>query len=133
MSFGFDDFDKAFTNFMDNVIDEQLSKGMEEYNKNMTRPGIDTLSFAPVPKEQAEKLKKKRAGLFSGRTRKQLIASILEGRMRWAEVAVISMTAKDLDYDGSVDDDYKRLKSTYKYFYKMADLKGEVLREDASM
>ncbi len=64
-------------------------------------------------------------GLLGGGTKKILAASIEEGKITYTEVLVLAKEKRVVDRD----DDNPEL-NTLKYFYKVADLNGNVIRED---
>ncbi len=114
-------FGKAF----DKLYEDQLSKALGEYNINKDRPSVTTLEFRPVPSQKAEEIRNVRTGLFGGGTKKKLAASLEEGKTTYTEVLVLAKERRVVDRD----DDNPEL-NTLKYFYKVADLNGNVIRED---
>ena len=75
-----------------------------------TRPEISTLKFEPIPREKADGLK----GGFLAMAWNKFVAEIAEGRAEIAEVVV-------LDYMDTGFD-------TPKYYFKIADLEGNVFK-----
>lgn len=121
------DLDGIFEKAFDKLVDDQLSGAISDYNINKNRPSVTTLEFHPVPAKKAEEIRNVRTGLFGGGTKKQLAASIDEGKTTFAEVLVLAKEKRVVDRS----DDHPEL-NTLRYFYKVADLNGDVIREDVS-
>ncbi|WP_029320135.1 hypothetical protein [Butyrivibrio sp. AE3004] len=124
-------FENVFDGMFESVAGEAfgaLGEGMKEYEKDQKRPSVTTLPFKPVPKETVEALKAVKTGLFKGSFKKKLLASIEDGRTKYAEVLLLSSANKVI----RSDEDDPRL-NTYCIFYKVADLNGRVLCGDIPM
>lgn len=118
------DFDDNFFKIADGLLGGEFTKNMADYNVNQKRPSITTLSFSSVPESKVEEIKNVKTGLFSGGNKKKLMASILEGRTTYAEVLILAR--EDRIVDRSEDPRNNR----HKFFYKVADIRGNVIRED---
>lgn len=99
---------------------------MQEYEENQKRPGIDTLIFKKVDPAKAEEVRAAKTGLFGGGTKKKLAASIEAGRTTYAEVLALARMNRDIDRSA----EKSRFSDLYECYYKIADLDGNVLRED---
>ncbi len=117
--------DNIFNGFVDAYMGDELSKALEEAKVNQHRKSITDISFAPVPTERTETLRSVKTGFFGGGTKKKLIDSFENGRTTYAEVLVLARCLRVTDRD---DDDPGN--NSYNYFYKVADLEGNVIRED---
>lgn len=109
----------------DGSMEKMLSSALREAEENQKRPSVTSLNFVPVPPGKAEELKGVKVGLFGRGDKKKLIASIEAGKTTYAEVLVLARMNRIVDRS----EDSRN--NTYMYFYKMADLQGNVLREDA--
>lgn len=113
---------------LENSMMEEFASAMEEYQENQKYPSITTLPFIPVPLTKAEELRKTKKGFFGwglfGGDKEAFIASIEEGRTTYAEVLVLARKYRIVKW---ADDP---VNNTYEYYYRVADLKGNVMRED---
>lgn len=113
---------------LENSMMEEFASAMEEYQENQKYPSITTLPFIPVPLTKAEELRKTKKGFFGwglfGGDKEAFIASIEEGRTTYAEVLVLARKYRIVEW---ADDP---VNNTYEYYYRVADLKGNVMRED---
>ena len=124
---GLFEFIDDLTQLTDGSMEKMLSSALREAEENQKRPSVTSLTFVPVPSGKSEELKGVKVGLFGRGDKKKLIESIEAGKTTYAEVLVLARMNRIVDRsEGSGN-------NTYMYFYKMADLKGNVLREDAPM
>lgn len=124
---GLFDIESGFK-MLENSMMEEFASAMEEYQENQKYPSITTLPFIPVPLTKAEELRKTKKGFFGwglfGGDKEAFIASIEEGRTTYAEVLVLARKYRIVKW---ADDP---VNNTYEYYYRVADLKGNVMRED---
>ncbi len=124
--FGKDLFSMA-DDFFENITEtlkEEVSESMAEYEVNKKRPSITTLDYTRVSADRGEELKGAKVGFFKNGFKKKLAESIIEGKTEFAEVLVLARAKKVIDRSE------KTRNVTYRYFYKIADLKGTVIRCD---
>ena len=117
-------FEDAFAE-IEKVMMEGVESDLEEYNINKKRPSITSLPFMRFSDARIEQVRKLRPGLLLAGTKKKLIRSMEEGRTTYAEVLVLARGHRLVDrseHDPRFD--------IYRYFYKVADLSGNVIRED---
>ncbi len=118
--------DDVFSKIEDDMM-RQMKGVIEEAGINQQRPSVTSLPFRPVPRERAEALRGAKTGLFGGGTKKKFIAAIEEGRTTYAEVLVLARFYRIVERSEVPGN------NLHMYFYKMADLSGRVIREDAPM
>ncbi len=122
------DFSATLTNMFDGFVENAVGNAILEYNENLKYPSITSLSYAQVPDSMAKELANAKTSLFGLGVKKHFLESIVEGKTSYAEVLVLARTHRVVDrsqHDSSC--------VTYQYFYKIADLEGNVLREDVPM
>ena len=120
-------FDSIFDQVVDGLVGDQISDTLKEYDLNKNRPSITSLNYVPLPAEKAEEIRNVKTGLFGGGVKKKLAASIEDGRTTYAEVLVLGREHRMVEKS---ENDPKF--NTYRYFYKIADLNGVVIREDVA-
>ena len=118
------DLEKIFSELIEGMMEEAVTEALKEAEKNNRLPSVDSLVFTPLPAERGRELMNKKTGLFTGGARKKLAASIEEGRTAFSEVLVLARLRR------LVDRSENRRFNTWKYYYKVADLNGNVIRED---
>ncbi len=131
-----DEISKAMNGIFDNINQAamgMMSEGMKEYEIDQKRPDITSLPYKPIPAEQIEAVKKSKAGLFKGGFKKKLIASMEDGRTKYAEVLVLARFNKIVRSSDEFEHDPDRRSSIYCMYYKIADLTGRVIRYDVPM
>ena len=116
-------FDSRFEKF-DEMTESLLDGAMKKYEENQKYPSLYSYPFTPVPSIRANELKAVRMGLFGGSTKKAFIAAIENGKTAYLEVLVLSQVSRVVRRGEN-----PRF-NTRKYFYKVADLAGNVIRED---
>jgi hypothetical protein len=124
----FDSFDEMFA--------QVKGAAMKAYEENQKYQSVTSLTFKPVPAERAKALKAANTGLFGlgflgglfGRDKAKFIESIEQGRTVYTEVLVLAREHRVVDR--SENDPEAVL---YQYYYKVADLNGNVIREDVPM
>ncbi len=119
---------ETLTNLFDGYVEGMLSNAIKEYEYNQRYPSVTSLNYVRIPEEKANELMGVKTGFFGRNTKKEFIKSVEDGSATYAEVIALARTHRVVDR--SVTD--SRL-CTYKYFYKIADTEGNVIREDVPM
>ncbi len=103
---------------------EVLEKAKDQLKENEKFPSIYMLPLETVPAERADSLRDAKVGLFGGKDKKKFIESIEKGRTKYAEVLLLAREERVTERSENSEN------ITRKYYYKIADLDGKVLRED---
>ena len=116
------------SDMFDEFVEGAISNALKEYEYNQRYPSVTSLNFVQLPSEKANELMGVKTGLFGRGTKKEFIKSVEDGSATYTEVVALARTYRVVDR--SVRD--SRF-CTYKYFYKVADTEGNVIREDVPM
>ena len=124
-SFNFGD---TLSDMFNGYVDGKISGLLKEYEYNQKYPSVTSLEFARLPAGKADELEKVKTGLFGKGVKKQFIKSVEDGSAVYTEVVALARNYKVVDRS-TEDARYY----TSKYFYKIADMQGNVIREDVPM
>ncbi len=118
----------TLSNMFNEYVDGAITNALKEYEYNQRYPSVTSLKLTALPAEKVGELEKIKTGLFGRGTKKQFIKSVEDGSAGYAEVVVLARCHRVVDRSER-DPNF----CTYKYFYKIADIEGNVIREDVPM